>query len=123
MAVARSLGDHGMKEYVIGRPFVNTTIIDLDDTAFSNYIGGNGHGNDLPSSECFNSEFIIVACDGIWDVMDDQEAVNMVRKYVKQGSIKDGDVKKYKDTAARMLCKQALERGSTDNVTVLVVWF
>ena len=71
------------------------------------------------------SEFLILACDGVWDVMEDQEAVNMVRAHVCQG---DGDASgsavdetKFK-TAAQVLVDAALSRGSSDNITALVVW-
>ena len=126
MAVARSLGDHGMKEYVIGRPFINTTEIDLDKhlTPINNSGSTSTSSiSSLPSSDVFNSEFVIVGCDGIWDVIEDQEAVDLVRRYVKNGSLRDGERQKYKETAAKMLCQEALDRGTSDNVTILVVWF
>lgn len=151
MAVARSLGDHGMKNYVIGRPFVNTVEIDLDCVNIALYDeidddDGDGNKNDgvtddtgkvagvsttnststistHPSSDTLHSEFVIVACDGIWDVISDQEAVDMVKKYVKLGGSSEAGMKKYKETAAKMLCHKALNGGSTDNITVLVVWF
>ncbi len=52
-------------------------------------------------------EFIIVACDGLWDVMTDQEAVDFVR------DIDDGEA------MSQALVKKALEAGTTDNVTVV----
>ena len=89
LAVTRSLGDHGiMKEFVVGKPYVDSINFD------------NGEG-----------EFIILACDGLFDVLDDQEAVDLVRNL------------KRREDAAQMLCSEALKRGSTDNVTVIVSWF
>ena len=145
MAVARSLGDQGMKDYVIGRPFVNTVEIDLDCVNITLYDDDDDDKNDVvgdstgkvaddsttiststgsihPHADTLHSEFVIVACDGVWDVISDQEAVDMVRKYVKQGGSEAG-MKKYKESAAKMLCQQALNGGSMDNITVLVVWF
>jgi len=104
MAVARSLGDHGMKEFVIGRPFCRSIEFDLD------------------CSPDDGEEFVIVACDGLWDTMEDEEAVDLVRTFVMDPLI-DGDEKEMlRDIAAQMLCSEAMRRGTTDNVTVLVAW-
>jgi len=134
MAVARSLGDHGMKEYIIGRPFVSTTEIDLDDPALNNRtFNGSGSSTSTsasslhdprppPSPDNFNMEFVIVACDGVWDVIDDQVAVDLVRNRVKEGSERDDGRERYKKTSAKVLCDQALEGGSTDNITIIIAW-
>ena len=59
---------------------------------------------------------MIVACDGLWDVMEDDEAVDAVRDHVaKNGLASRTDV-------ASILVNEALERGSTDNITVIVKW-
>ncbi|EED93372.1 hypothetical protein THAPSDRAFT_262201, partial [Thalassiosira pseudonana CCMP1335] len=89
LAVSRSLGDHGLKEFVIGRPFLSSTVV-------------------RSASPFTDGEFLIVACDGLWDVMEDQEAVDMVRKYVEQ--------------TAQILIDEAMRRGSADNITVIVHW-
>ena len=55
--------------------------------------------------------FVILACDGLWDVMSDQEAVDLVREF--PGNKRD---------VADQLVQEGLTRGSTDNLTVLVAW-
>lgn len=112
LAVARSIGDHGMKEYVIGKPFISTTKIDL--------------GTITESSE---GGFIIIACDGLWDVMEDKEAVEIVRRVSQQPLEYDVDPLSgeqtpvdHREKVAQTLADEALKRGSTDNVTALVVW-
>lgn len=111
MAVARSLGDHGMKEFVIGRPFCQTVDVEL-----------KGYKMDQ------GDEFVILACDGLWDTLEDEEAIQMVRDFVFGArSNKDGDAMMadrdlLRDRAAKMLCGEALKRGTTDNVTVIVAW-
>ncbi|KAF9038302.1 protein serine/threonine phosphatase 2C [Hymenopellis radicata] len=93
LAISRSLGDHlsyeglHLKELVIGTPYISRTELNGDD------------------------ELCIIACDGLWDVLSDQEAVDLVRNV--------DDAQK----ASELLVKHALEKGSTDNCTVLVVRF
>lgn len=87
LAVARSLGDHGLKDYVIARPHVASW---------------NGE-----------ADVVIVACDGLFDVMTDQQVVDLAYQW------RDTDEK---DNVAQRLCKEAVARGSTDNVTAIVTW-
>ncbi|KAI7747360.1 hypothetical protein M8C21_007993 [Ambrosia artemisiifolia] len=59
-----------------------------------------------------NDEFMIVACDGIWDVMSNQEAVALVRCQLRQHN----DPQR----CAKELVNQALRLHSTDNLTAIV---
>lgn len=61
------------------------------------------------------SEFAIVATDGLWDVMSPQAAVNFIRSKLYQ--------KIDLQQATKDLVVEALESGSIDNVTVLVMAF
>lgn len=54
--------------------------------------------------------FVIIATDGLWDVIDDQEAVRLMCDTVKQPSM-----------CAQRLVTEAVARGSRDNVTAIVV--
>ncbi|EGG11060.1 uncharacterized protein MELLADRAFT_33437, partial [Melampsora larici-populina 98AG31] len=85
LAVTRSLGDSSMKEFVVGSPYTTETTLGDDD------------------------EFLIIACDRLWDVCEDQDAVNLIRK------VKDPQ------EASRVLLDHALSQFSTDNLSVLVV--
>ena len=49
--------------------------------------------------------------DGLWDVFQDQDAVDFVLKYQND-----------KENISKHLIAEALNRGSTDNVTVVVAW-
>jgi protein phosphatase PTC1 len=53
--------------------------------------------------------FLILACDGLWDVVSDDEAVQAVKHMTASQAM------------AKVLVKMALQRGSTDNVTVMVL--
>ena len=91
LAVSRAFGDHNLKQFVSARPFITSTELKGDE------------------------EFVIVACDGLWDEVTDEEAVKIVRdSFLK----KENELK-----AADALVKVALEKGTKDNVTVMVVFF
>mmetsp|Transcript_6108 Transcript_6108/g.13605 ORF Transcript_6108/g.13605 Transcript_6108/m.13605 type:complete len:201 (+) Transcript_6108:3-605(+) len=60
-------------------------------------------------------EFVIMACDGLWDVFDCQEAVNFVRK-------KLASTKSVERTAQELVAK-AIKRGTQDNTSVVIVAF
>lgn len=60
-------------------------------------------------------EFIILACDGLWDVFDCQEAVNFVRKRLS--------VTRNVDKTAQELIQKAIKRGTQDNTSVVIVTF
>ncbi|RAL54887.1 hypothetical protein DM860_013583 [Cuscuta australis] len=60
-------------------------------------------------------EFLIMGCDGLWDVMSSQCAVTMVRKELRAHN----DPEK----CARELVREALKRNTCDNLTVVVVCF
>ncbi|KAG9047327.1 Protein phosphatase 2C 1 [Tulasnella sp. UAMH 9824] len=87
LAVTRSLGDSAMKEYVVGSPFTST--VEMNDA----------------------DEFLIIACDGLWDVIEDQPAVELIRDCPTA------------QAAAETLVRHALDNFSHDNITVLVVKF
>lgn len=88
LAVTRALGDAYMKDLVTGHPYTTETVIQADQ-----------------------DEFLILACDGLWDVCSDQEAVDHVRQ------IQDPQV------ASKALVDHALARFSTDNLSCMVVRF
>jgi len=69
-------------------------------------------------------EFIILASDGLWDVMSNEEACKVARNCLCGHA-----AAKYPDTvhgssgsdAAAMLVEFAMLRGSTDNISIVVV--
>lgn len=87
LAVTRSLGDSSMKEFVVGSPYTTETTLGPDD------------------------QFLIIACDGLWDVCEDQHAVNLIL------DIKDPQ------EASQVLLDHALSQFSTDNLSVMVISF
>lgn len=66
-------------------------------------------------------EFILLASDGLWDVMSSQEVVDFVHENLKfHPELATADEKhRY---MATVVANEALERGSADNVCVVLVW-
>jgi protein phosphatase 2C family protein 2/3 len=61
-------------------------------------------------------EFLILACDGTWDVMSSSQAVDFVRGVLFRSN-NDPEV------ASKALANEAFRRGSTDNISCIVVVF
>ena len=101
LAVSRALGDHGMKEFVVARPFLSSSTVTTADDI-----------ENAPGPNLTKREFLVVACDGLWDVMTDEEVGSFV-----VGRRCDSEV------ISRRLIDEALRRGSSDNISVVVVFF
>jgi serine/threonine protein phosphatase PrpC len=59
-------------------------------------------------------KFIVQACDGLWDVLSNQDVVDFVL---------DLQIKNYKGNFAKALCNYAYKKGSLDNITCVVYIF
>ena len=57
--------------------------------------------------------YLVIATDGLWDKVSNEEAIATVDDYCRQKGSLTG--------IAAFLCECAMTRGSTDNITVLVV--
>ncbi|KAI3336358.1 protein serine/threonine phosphatase 2C [Xylariaceae sp. AK1471] len=88
LAVTRALGDAYMKDLVTGHPYTTETVIQPEV-----------------------DEFIIIACDGLWDVCSDQEAVDLIRDNSDPVA------------ASKLLVDHALTRFSTDNLSCMIIRF
>lgn len=124
--MTRSLGDSAMKEFVVGSPYTTETVLGDED------------------------DILIIACDGVrplppsyapvrarpntasffrfiqlWDVIDDQAAIDLVRPLVLESSSSatssGSGAGSGAQEAAERLVKYALDHFSSDNISVLVV--
>jgi serine/threonine protein phosphatase PrpC len=68
-------------------------------------------------------EFFILACDGLWRVFDNSQAVDFVSKHVqKQKQDDEGGVARDNADAAMALVREAIRgRQALDNVSAVVV--
>lgn len=74
--------------------------------------------------------FMILACDGLWDVLSNQDAVNFILDHLhnntKHYEIKDKyppPTFKDENNIAEKLAYYAIARGSADNVSIVIVVF
>lgn len=87
LSVSRAFGDRSLKQFVVAEP-------ELKEETISGGV-----------------EFLVLASDGLWDVVTNQDAVTLVQ------SIPDSE------EAAKSLAEEAIRKGSADNVTCIVVRF
>ena len=59
------------------------------------------------------TKYIVMACDGLWDVIESENLGKVINQILKK--------KKNVDNLAVELASKALELGSTDNVSVIVI--
>lgn len=104
LAVSRSLGDVKLASVLSRAPHV----LALTKEEVFLHCGNQQRA----STPCF----IVLASDGLWDVIGNQEAVELALQVI-QGNV-DGSA--YQD-AAEVLAQEAYVRGSSDNIGVCVV--
>jgi serine/threonine protein phosphatase PrpC len=102
--VARSLGDFGYKEW--GKASVSDQLVTCKPEILV-----------YPTDATVDDdEFILICCDGVWDVMTSQDAVDYVHKVMEEGATDLG-------VALEMLLERCLELGSLDNMTAAIIAF
>lgn len=85
--ITRSIGDADLKPALTAQPQVTQHELSAED------------------------EFVVLASDGLWDKLSNEDAVGLVSDTVKQPTM-----------AAQRLATEALTRGSGDNITVIVAF-
>ncbi|OMO75979.1 phosphatase 2C (PP2C)-like protein [Corchorus olitorius] len=91
LAVSRAIGDRHLKQWVISEPETKRLKI---------------------QPEC---EFLILASDGLWDKVTDQEAIDLVRPYCV------GVDKPEPFSACKKLAELSSWRGSFDDISVMII--
>ncbi|GMH08102.1 hypothetical protein Nepgr_009942 [Nepenthes gracilis] len=87
LQVTRSIGDDDLKPSVTAEPEITETFLSEED------------------------EYLVMASDGLWDVVSNEEAVSIIKDTVKEPGM-----------CSKRLATEAVERGSKDNITVVVVF-
>ncbi|GMJ07605.1 hypothetical protein HRI_004429700 [Hibiscus trionum] len=106
LAMSRSIGDRYLKPWIIPEPEV------------------------LFVPRAKEDECLILASDGLWDVMTNEEACDLARRRILQWHKKNGATLRSErgetidpaaQAAAEYLSNRALQKGGNDNITVLVL--
>lgn len=97
LSVARAIGDWHMK----------------DPEGSSSPLSAEPELQDMVLNE--EDEFLILGCDGLWDVMSSQCAVTIARKELM--------LHNDPERCSRELVREALKRNTCDNLTVVTVCF
>jgi serine/threonine protein phosphatase PrpC len=94
LALSRAIGDRSERPAVTAEPDITMTpITDMD-------------------------EFLVLATDGLWDVMSSSDVVAFVHALLEAAA----DDETERDFIASVVVEEALRRGSWDNITVVIVW-
>lgn len=88
LAITRAFGDHALKkDGVIPNPFINKHVLRPFD------------------------KYLVIASDGVWDTMEDQQAISLCRDELTTKQI------------AQNIVKTAIDQGSKDNTSCSVIRF
>ncbi|KAJ6433715.1 hypothetical protein OIU84_017419 [Salix udensis] len=85
LAVSRAIGDRHLKEWIISEPEIKRVPL---------------------TSDC---QFLIMASDGLWDKVDEQEAVDVILR--ENNSVE----------SCKKLVDKSFSRGNMDDITVMVI--
>lgn len=61
-----------------------------------------------------SDKFLILACDGLWDVLSNQDVIEYINEM---------QYNKYTGNYAKSLAEYALDKGSLDNISVIILFF
>ncbi|KAJ4830771.1 hypothetical protein Tsubulata_049052, partial [Turnera subulata] len=92
LAVSRGIGDRHLKQWVISEPETKTLKINPED------------------------EFLILASDGLWDKVENQEAVDIARPLCMGVDGKADPL-----SACKKLAELSVSRGSYDDISVMLI--
>lgn len=97
LSVSRAFGDFDAHPYLTNVPDIFTHNLDKND------------------------KFMVMACDGLWDVLTNSDVINFILNECYDNTL---NTRIHKQTnIARKLAEYAILKGSTDNITILVIFF
>ena len=100
LALSRAIGDRSEK------PLVSSQV-DINEIEFD------------PKQD----EFIIIASDGLWDVISNQDSVDFCHSALATAKRNHEIIPDVKNHLAKLLVEEAQRRGSMDNISAVIIWF
>jgi len=91
LGVSRAFGDFELEPYITCQPDIYEFEYTSDDS---------------------DDDFLIIACDGVWDVMSSEEATRIALPFIKDHKL---------EAASRRIRDVAFARTSLDNISVMVI--
>lgn len=115
--------DHG--EWRIGELSVSRSFGDILETPYVSHLPDS-----FVREITRKDDFIIMGCDGLWDVISNGEAVGFVKDHIENNDISFynipgvyPDPRSSKDIKiAHKLADYAIANGSTDNVSIMIIY-
>lgn len=117
----------------VGQPANLSVARAFGDIEYKNGEGNNQVSNtpDMTTLGITKDHFLILACDGVWDVLSNEEAANIAHKIITAGVQKepiklneqyqiDGN-SQLLQLAAQEIRDKAFEKGSYDNISVMIL--
>ena len=101
LALSRAIGDRSEKPLVSSKVDINEIELDVKQ-----------------------DEFIVIASDGLWDVLSNQETIDFCYSVLAMAQKKDPEIlDAAKSHMAKLLVEEAQKRGSMDNISAVIIWF
>ena len=69
-----------------------------------------------------SDKFIILACDGLWDVITNEEAIYFVLNKLNDIDNLNNISGYSKNNISQSLAEHAIKNGSTDNVSIIIIF-
>lgn len=118
LAVSRALGDYGFKDYHAHTTSV-LAILDSDSEDRRN-LAQQLKVSPFPETSIHTrseqDQLLMLACDGIWDVMTNTQCIELAQMLFAEGESKIGLI-------AEEILDMCLKKGSRDNMTIIIVKF
>lgn len=70
---------------------------------------------------CKEDRFLVLACDGLWDVLSNESVINFIISYYYD--LSTWTKTDTKENIAKRLGEYAIKMGSTDNISLIIIFF